>query len=278
MARHRTIGRVARILALVASRSEGSTLSELASELDAPTTSILDLLNGLTETGYLNRVGARYLLGPAPYVLTLAARQSPADLVTHTDLDLLAAEGSFTVLLGVRVGDDIVWIDDAGGHPLVEHFARTHQRVPLLGGVAGKALVAALPDQELHEFLRRHPDKDRVVEFLGELTAIREGGVVTGLVKGFTPRVGPGDETGLMAVAVRDQDGRPIAVVVIGQHPDFVRDHFDEVAATLRRHAEHWATRRSAAEGLAPRPIDSDLPVVNQGARHAIGRRTSRAR
>jgi len=260
MARHRTIGRVAQILDLVAGRSEGATLSELAAELDAPTSSILDLLSGLTETGYLNRVGARYLLGPAPYILTIQAHQNPADLVTHEDLEVLAAEGQFTVLLGIRVGDEVVWIDDAGGHPLLEHFARTRQRVPILGGIAGKALVAALPDHELHEFLHRHPDKAEVAEFLGELTSIREDGVATGLVKGFTPRVGPGDETGLMAAAVRDQSGRPIAAVLIGQHPDFMRDHSDDVAATLRRHALHWATRRSAAETITPRPIAAAAP------------------
>ncbi len=137
LARHRTIDRVAQILELVATTPEGVTLSEIAPVVGAPVSSVHVLLDGLVSAGYVDRVGARYMLGPAPYILTLQARQSPARLVTHGDLERLSTEGEFTVILGVRVGDDIVYIDEAGDDPLLQHIARTHMRRPTLEGVAG---------------------------------------------------------------------------------------------------------------------------------------------
>jgi DNA-binding IclR family transcriptional regulator len=250
MAHHRTIDRVAHMLEFIASRPEGVTLSEVASVIAAPTSSAHSLLDGLVSVGYVDRAGSRYLLGPAPYVLTLQAQQSPAQMVTHHDLVRLADEGEFTVILGVRVGDDVVFIDEAGDDPMLQHIARTRMRRPTLEGVVGWVLIAALEDREMHEYLRRHERPDLVDDFLGALAGIRASGVAVGVAKGFTPRVGPGTETGVVATAVRDRSGRAIASVAIGQHPAYVTDHLDEIRDILLSHCRHWSTRQSTTESI----------------------------
>lgn len=253
VARHRTIDRVAQILELVATTSEGVTLSEIAPVVGAPISSVHVLLDGLVSAGYVDRVGARYLLGPAPYILTLQARQSPARLVTHGDLERLSAEGDYTVILGVRVGDDIVFIDEAGDDPMLQHIARTHLRRPTLEGSPGWVLVAALDELELHDYLRRHERQDLVGIFLGELAGIRETGVAYSVAHGFTPRSGRGEDTGVLATAVRDHTGRAIASIAIGQHPDYVTTHLQEMTEVLLRHSRQWSTRWSPNPSSAVR-------------------------
>lgn len=251
MAHHRTIDRVAHMLELIASRPEGVTLSEVAGAIGAPTSSAHVLLDGLVSVGYVDRAGARYVLGPAPYVLTLQAQQSPAQMVTHNDLVRLADEGDFTAILGVRVGDDVVFIDEAGDDPMLQHIARARARRPTLESVVGWVLIAALEDREMHEYLRRHKRQDLVDDFLGALAGIRASGVAVGVAKGFSPRVGPGTETGVVATAVRDRSGRAIASVAIGQHPAYVADHLEEIRHVLLSHSRHWSTRQSTTESIS---------------------------
>ena len=166
--RHRTVDRISQVLELVAGRHEGLTLSELARDVSAPVSSMQGLVNGLVATGFLDRSGSRYFLGPAPYVLTLQARQNMARLVTHGDLTNLAEDGGHTVMFAVRIGDDAVTIDEAGNQPLLQYLARTRQRVPLLTASVGKVILAALPDDNMHDYLRRSPRQDLVSEFVSE--------------------------------------------------------------------------------------------------------------
>lgn len=237
------------MLELVALHPEGLTMSEIASAVAAPISSIKDLLNGLVRTGFLDRNQNHYILGPAPYMLTLRARQTPARSITHHDLELLAREGGFTVILGVRVGDDVVYIDEAGDHPVLQHRARTRARTPLLDSVAGKVLIASLPDAEMHEYLRRNQHKDLVAEFLAGVTAIRSSGVAVELHRGISPRPGyPGIETGTVAAAVHDHQGRVVGAVVIGHDPEYFNAHLDNMIEQLLRHTRHWATRRGTTE------------------------------
>jgi DNA-binding IclR family transcriptional regulator len=254
MAHHRTIDRVAYIMEFVASHSEGVTLSEIAAAVGAPVSSIHMLLEGLVSVGYLDRTAARYVLGPAPYVLTLRAQQSPAQMVTHRDLEVLAEEDNFTVLLCVRVGDHVVSIDEAGFDPMLQHMARARLRIPALQSCLGRVFVAALNDREMHEYLRRHQQQDLVEAFLGELAAIRSSGVALDLVKGFVPRGGTGTEVAVLAAPVYDREGRPIASVAIGQDPAYVSSHLQALTELLLRHCQHWATRQNVAESLYDRP------------------------
>ena len=254
MARHRTIDRVAHMLELIASRPEGVTLSEVAKVVGAPTSSVHVLLDGLLSAGYVDRASSRYVLGPAPYVLTLQANQGASRLVTHHDLERLSTEGAFTVVLGVRVGDDVVIIDEAGDDPVLQHLARSRTRNLALQGVGGWVLIAAMEDGEMHEYLRRHERQDLVHVFLEQLAGIRATGVAVGLAKGFSPRAGPGNDTGVLATAVRDHNGRAVAYIAIGHHPRYVEDHRGEMAEILLRHSNHWSTRRSTSETIDDEP------------------------
>ncbi|MEL5959574.1 helix-turn-helix domain-containing protein [Streptomyces sp. CLV115] len=80
---HRTVERITRILELVASHPGGYTLTEIATKLDDPKSSIQGFVNGLVDTGYLEELDKRYFLGAAPYMLTLRADRMPARNIRH---------------------------------------------------------------------------------------------------------------------------------------------------------------------------------------------------
>jgi len=240
------------VLELVAGRQEGLTLSELARDVSAPVSSMQSLVNGLVATGFLDRSGSRYFLGPAPYVLTRQARQNTARLVTHGDLTNLAEDGGYTVLFAVRIGDDAVTIDEAGHQPLLEYLARTRQRVPLLTASVGKVMLAALPDDELHSYLRRSSRPDLADEFLGELASIRQTGVSVSVWPDPPPGGDPEGKTGVVATVVRDHDGHVVGAACIGHDFEHFKRHLGPMTQTLLRHVRHWEMRPDEAE---PEPV-----------------------
>jgi DNA-binding IclR family transcriptional regulator len=81
-----------------------------------------------------------------------------------------------TVLVGVRVGDAIVFTDLVGEEsPSLTFVARTHARRPLYTSAAGKILLANVPDDEMNRLLdlARPEQADEVRQFLSELPEIR---------------------------------------------------------------------------------------------------------
>jgi DNA-binding IclR family transcriptional regulator len=81
-----------------------------------------------------------------------------------------------TVLVGVRVGDAIVFTDHAGEEsPGLTFVARTHARRPLYTSAAGKTLLANVPDDEMYRLLDlARPDQaGEVRQFLAELPDVR---------------------------------------------------------------------------------------------------------
>lgn len=256
------VDRVAQLLELAAERPDGATLSELAKDLSAPVSSIQGLLNGLVATGLLDRNGARYLLGPLPYILTLKARQHLGQMIVHQDLVRLAEEGGFTVLLGVRIGDDIVSIDEAGNHPYLEYLAKSRAHIHLLASVAGRAMVAAMRDDEMHDLLRRSDRDDLVREFMSEISSIREAGVAFSVAHDIVPRPGyPEPETGVVAAAVVDASGRVVGSICIGHDLEYFAQHRGRMAEVLLRHVRHWQNRRSLDD-----PVPQPGEVIDVGA------------
>jgi DNA-binding IclR family transcriptional regulator len=176
---HRTVDRVMTILELVARSPAGLTLTELAEELSAAKSSIQELTNGLVATGYLVEQKKRYLLGPGPFLLTLAARRAPTTLINHADLAGLQSRVGVTALVAIQVGDTFVYVDEVGENPRIDFYARSRRRRPLLGTAAGKTILAHVSAHERDELLTafHQSDPDAVDRFLRELPEIQRTGL-----------------------------------------------------------------------------------------------------
>lgn len=126
---------------------------EIAQALSIPVSSLSYLLATLTERGYLQREGRRYnpgpglarLQGPAP-AFSLAERAAP--LVRSLRVQLNETSSFF-----VRKGWEMeALVTETSDHAL-RYAVHTGRRTPLHCFSAGKALLAALPDEEFECYL-----------------------------------------------------------------------------------------------------------------------------
>ena len=151
---HRTVDRVVQILDTVSLSPRGVTLAELATVLDAAKSSVQELTNGLLARGYLIEEEHRFHLGPGPFILAARANKLAALSLDHQFVADVAEALDCTVLVGVRVGDAIVFVDHVGEEsPSLTFVARAQTRRPLYTSAAGKTLLANLPDDEMYRLL-----------------------------------------------------------------------------------------------------------------------------
>jgi len=234
---HNTVDRITAILEEVALEPNGLTLTMLAKLIDAPTSSVQGFVNGLVACGYLLEVDRRYYLGPGPYILTLRANRMPARTVDHQDLVALAGRTDCSVLLGVRMGDDVVYVDEVGDSPEVQFVAKARARRPLLETASGKIVLADMPEADLLRFLRNSPDRDLVTTFLREVPMIRETGIA---VNPKSPIAG-GSAIG---ARVEDNQGELVAAVTLVGRTEEIQPRFDELAGILTEATASWNNRR----------------------------------
>jgi DNA-binding IclR family transcriptional regulator len=173
---HRTVDRVVQILETVSLSPRGVTLAELATALDAAKSSVQELTNGLLACGYLVERERRFHLGPGPFILAARANKLAALSLDHQFVAELGEVLGCTVLVGVRVGDAIIFTDLVGEEsPSLRFVARIHARRPLYTSAAGKTLLANVSDEEMYRLLDLAAPEQagEVQQFLTELPEIR---------------------------------------------------------------------------------------------------------
>lgn len=103
------------------------------------------LVSSLVQARYLRQLGSAYLLGPKLIELgTIALEQMPLTKVAHPHLERLAQASQDTIHLGVRDGDDVLYIDKIPGQRGLEMRSRIGHRMPLASTGIGKALMLDL--------------------------------------------------------------------------------------------------------------------------------------
>jgi DNA-binding IclR family transcriptional regulator len=240
---HRAVDRVAAILEAVAAERRGLSLTQLAVRLHAPVSSIQKLVNGLVAVGYLDEDEHRFVLGPAPYLLSLRAGHSPVSVVRHSDLVELAERTGASAVLAVRVGDASVYVDWAGTDDPFNYLTVQQLRTPLPETAVGRVLLANLPDRDRHEIVAEElgDDPRAAVALLTELERIRERGHLLGdsgpMLRGITA----------VAAPVREEGSVVAAVALAGAHDD-VTHRLHEFAGVLTEAVAQWGER-----SLAPR-------------------------
>ncbi len=117
------------------------------------------LVSSLVQARYLRQVQGGYLLGPKLIELgTIALEQMPLTAVARQHLESLAEQTLDTIHLGVRDGDDVLYIDKIPGTRGLEMRSRVGHRMPLASTGIGKAMMLDLtPDawQSLFDASRR---------------------------------------------------------------------------------------------------------------------------
>jgi DNA-binding IclR family transcriptional regulator len=149
---HRTVSRVAAILEAVAAESEGMRFAPLAERLGAAKSSVHGLVKGLVAIGYLREEGGVYRLGPA-FTALLGAGRPDIAAAARPVMEELWETFDETVMLGMHIGDSVVYVETLESRQLIRYSAPRRLRRPLYPTSTGKCFLAYLPPRRRDGYL-----------------------------------------------------------------------------------------------------------------------------
>lgn len=238
-----SVERIFAILDHLAVERAGDSLAGIARMAEAPKTSMVGLLAGMLDGGYLARdEQGRYTLGPR--MLSLAMRvTAKTDLTTLARplLNDLVKQTGETALLGALAPDAEVsiYIDKVESSNPVRYTVSLGERRELYASAIGKLLLAHMDKDRQDKYLRSHdlraftPD---TITSVRRLRAELDGIVREGISRTNSERV---VGASAMAVPVFDAEGRLIVGITLAGPSERVRHNRPQ----LERHL-HEARRR----------------------------------
>ena len=171
---HRGVSRIAGILEAVAASDGGLRLMDLTKIVGAPKSSLHGFLRGLVAVGYLTESEGVYSLGAGLGVLIERMAPSLVRAAALPELRRLVEETSETAIVGVRVGNSIVYLESVGSPYRIRYVPPLMQRRQLLRTSIGKLYLAQLRDGEVARIMTEIVPTHSAVELADLLHDVRE--------------------------------------------------------------------------------------------------------
>ena len=201
------------------------------------------LVNSLVQARYLRQTPNGYLLGPKLIELgTLALEQMPLATVARPHLERLAQATLDTINIGVRDGDDVLYLDKIPGQRGLELRSNVGHRMALASTGIGKALMIDLRPQEWEALFQASRRAFAGVTFKPESRPDKPAflhGMVRYSSGGFAFDMGE-NEASIRCVAapVRDTSGTIVAAIsVAGTIPFMPLERMEELVPIVQREA-----------------------------------------
>lgn len=240
MATLNTVEKIGRVLDLFTREHPEWGVSEVATELGAPRSSVHALMSSLVDIGVLRwRLGGRYRVGWRVLELAdvhLAATDVRA--VARPVLERLVLEHGETCHLAVAEQRHVMYIDRyMGTHNItVQGVAPGTRLEPHCTGV-GKALMAFIDRAEMDDYLATVPRKRYTAATITdaeamkkELAKIRETGVAFDLGEAV-------DDVRCVAAPIRDELGEMIAAISLSSPVSRFEKHRERYTRSVRQAA-----------------------------------------
>lgn len=239
------IARAAALLRALEHRPDGLSLGELAKAVALPRSTVQRIVDALDTEGFVIAASAAngVRLGPALLALAAATRFHIAEAARQT-LEELAKECGETVDLSLVDQDKVVFIDQVAGTHRLTAVSAIGVSFPLHSSANGKAVLAAMSDDEIAR-LRRRLRLTAVTrhtltsweQLQREIAQVRESGIAYDREE---------NSPGICAVAaaIRGPSGELAAISIPAPSQRFERDE-KKLAAALLRHCSRLQHRLS---------------------------------
>ncbi|ROZ52870.1 IclR family transcriptional regulator [Rhodococcus sp. WS1] len=230
---HRTVSRIMGLVeAVVASEPTGLQLSELSRSVNAPKTSVHGLAKGLVALGYLQESSGRYVCGPAIASLLGPAIEHRRWRSIGNELSRLSQRWNETAMIGVLVGDSVVYVQSVESTHSLRAAMPLNTRVELWPASSGKCLLAFMSTRLRDNYLAKLGIVDDAYrDALMEIAKIREQGVAVSI--GTAAPVGM---FGISSPVVTP--GGPVTMTVSMTGPEVRQiENLDDIAEDVRRTA-----------------------------------------
>ncbi|RCW68615.1 IclR family transcriptional regulator [Pseudorhodoferax soli] len=153
-----SVDRIFSILDALASAEAGMGLAQLARSLDAPKSSLMSLLVGMAEGGYLRRDEAGvYRLGPRMFSLaTRVVGHLRLGELARPTLRWLSEQTGETALLGALTPDrqKVVYLEKVESESALRYTIPIGEQRDLYSTAIGKLLLAYMPASQQEHYLR----------------------------------------------------------------------------------------------------------------------------
>ena len=267
----RTLIRGLSILEALAAADElGLGPSAIAAAVDLDKATVTRLLRTLIETGYVvqDPVSRRYRL--TGKILRLAhglARSLDLQRVARPHLKALRDRLRETVHLGVMEDLSVYYVDKLEADNSIQLVTAVGRTMPLHSTALGKALLAALPEEEREATYRRidfAPQTDRTIV---ELAAFREE-IRRTQVRGYAIDDRENEPHGAcVAAAIVAVGGRPAGAMSVSGPHFRIQEHLDEFGEQVRATAAQIAWELgSDTVRLEPPAADVTSPELRRRA------------
>jgi DNA-binding IclR family transcriptional regulator len=243
-----SVTRVIQILEALCASPRPVSLADLSRVLNTPKSSLAALLRGLAEEHFVVSSEGAYRLGPGAFglgsALMEARRRFQSSDLVRDGMRRLAERSNETVLFAVRDagGETMTYVDVIESRNTVRFSVSIGDRRPLYCTAGGRALLAAVPEEELSRYLRglrpqqlterTETEKRRLAEAIAEA---RESGVAQTVDQAADGVTGT-------ASAIHDAAGGVIGALIVAAPSSRLEDRRAELgrlvadeAATISR-------------------------------------------
>lgn len=185
---HRATARVLEILEYLAAATEnGYTLTEVASALNVPKSSLFPIIHTLEEQKYirLDKRSGQYSIGIGTWLLSMRFSQEQGLQLISQIMQSVVETCQETCQLGILDQENVLYIEKADSPQTIRMISRVGKRLPANSTAIGKALLCGLDDDAVRAL---YPDglpqltEHTVVEMaklLEQLESVRQAGVAT---------------------------------------------------------------------------------------------------
>lgn len=233
----RSVARIMHILDYVSAAPDGQSLAALSVHMGSPKSSVLSLLRGLVQSGYLVHGDGVYRLGAESFRVAsaiVAARRFP-DFVRPM-LQRLAEDTGETAILGVLApeADAVVYVDKIEPRSALRFAATIGDRRPLYCTSTGRVLLAFQPPEVIERYLSRNKlvkltplTTTGKKEMRDLLARVRSEGLATTIGEATEEVFG-------VAAPVRDGTGAVVASIVLAGPIARIRSKMPGIAQRVR--------------------------------------------
>jgi DNA-binding IclR family transcriptional regulator len=203
-----SVARVLHILKVLSLSDEPMGLADLSRRLATPKTSLIGLLRGLVDMNFVAFADGTYRLGGATFELAgevLSARQRPHmnDYIRTgmSDLNKRSGETIFYAILNSDEPAMMTYVSMVESRNTVRISVGIGDRSPLYCTAGGRVLLAAMPDEDLRQYLVITPldsinpltvtDRKKLFELIGETRREQFSFVRDEMVEGITGMAAP---------------------------------------------------------------------------------------
>lgn len=174
------------ILSLLAQKKRSLGYSEIARNLDLNKSTVFNILHTLSELDLLEKdANGQFRLGPSLFILGHAAAGGSELIQTvHPYLEAINNRFKLSAFFGVLAEHEVIMVDKADQANPIKISSEVGMRIPVVAGVAGKALLAQLPpdkiDAMLSQITPKQYTKNTIVDkaaYKQEILNIKESGI-----------------------------------------------------------------------------------------------------